>query len=184
MVNSSYHKPKPMKNLPTRIFDAFCEGILDTAVFYSSDDAYLYRLDEYRQVFERLAKDADIHVIYYDFADVQASIYQHFMSHMIAAVCPNQADSCYSLRVVFEQIISGNQRYLLILDNIECLYHPSNLQSSEIKDFIGSLRTCLDVYRTNIRTAMLCRDTANLRKLYHDYREPFYCFGYLQDVGR
>ncbi len=145
---------------------------------------YLYRLDEYRQVFERLVKDADIRVIYYDFADVQVSIYQHFMSHMIAAVCPNQADGCYSLRVVFEQIISGNQRYLLILDNIECLYQPSNLQSSETKDFIGSLRTCLDVYRTNIRTAMLCRDTANLRKLYHDYREPFYCFGYLQDVGR
>lgn len=49
----------------------------------------MYRLDEYKQVFERLAKDADIRVIYYDLTDVQASIYQHFMSHMITAVCPN-----------------------------------------------------------------------------------------------
>lgn len=58
-------------------------------MFYSSDNAYMYRLDEYKQVFERLAKDADIRVIYYDLTDVQASIYQHFMSHMITAVCPN-----------------------------------------------------------------------------------------------
>ncbi|OOR88619.1 hypothetical protein B0181_07840 [Moraxella caviae] len=167
-----------MKDLPTRIFDAFYEGILDTAVFYSSDDAYLYRLDEYRQVFERLAKEQGVCVVYYDFKTAPVDVYPHFMAHLVQIIDPCQSKPYSFLSDVFKTIAQGEQAYFLILDNIEYLY-----QLADTRPLTGSLRTCLDIYKNNICTSVFCRDRTDFNKLYFSYNEPFYRFGHLIDVA-